>query len=190
MENKSGQFFELYLVMLTLFMCALVVGLYFVQQGNARNSLVSPRAVLDVRDNLEVFEMREKEIILSSLGSVGEFGSEEFIESFRSKFLSDFYADEAMKEFVLRSLVLEGRDIESDARAKSSLFFNNTLYPEKETYYDGDKLIFGRSLVGKSINLNADKENYKISFPVKFNFNFDKKYLISKKGSGFVVEEE
>jgi hypothetical protein len=170
-------------------MCALVIGLYFAQQENARNSLVSPKAVLEVRDNLEVFEMREKELINSSLGSVEGFGSEGFKESFRSKFLSEFYSDEIMTEFVLGSLVLEGREIESDARAKSSLFFNNTLYPEELTYYDGGKLVFERAPVGKSINLNADRGNEKISFPVKFKFNFDKKYIISKKGNEFVVEE-
>jgi hypothetical protein len=170
-------------------MCALVVGLYFVQQQNARNALVSPKAVLEVRDNLEIFEIKEKEIILNSLKSSGEFGSEGFVSSFRSGFLSNLYADPFMTDFVLGSLTYQGRSLESDAREKRSEFFNYTLYPEKGTYYEEGKLIFQRSLVGKEIELNADEMNRKISFPITFNYTFDKKYLISKQGSEFIIEE-
>lgn len=188
MKNKSGQFFELYLVILTLFMCALVIGLLFIHQQTARSALVSPRAVFDVRDDLEVYEMKERELIMSSLPAEG-FGTEEFLASFRSNFLEGVSADDFMKEFVFENLTISGKSIESDARKAGSTFFENVLYKEEGLYYEGEKLIFERSAVEKSLSLNSDEGSYKISFPVEFNFNFEKKYLISKKGNEYILEE-
>ena len=46
MRNKRGFFMAMYLVFLTLVMCAL--------------SLVSPVEVLEVREDLDIIEMRER----------------------------------------------------------------------------------------------------------------------------------
>ena len=79
-SQKKGQFFALMLVIITLFMCGVVWVLYGVQQGNASGSLVSPRAVLEMRDDLEIFEIRAKALVESLVNSIdGEFGSDEFI---------------------------------------------------------------------------------------------------------------
>ena len=64
--DKKAQFFGLYLVFITLFLCGVVISLYHVQQKNALNSLVSRRAVLEVQDGLELFEMREVSLIKDS----------------------------------------------------------------------------------------------------------------------------
>ena len=91
--NKRGFIFALLLVFITLFLCAFVILLYNIQQDNADNSLVSPKVVLEVRDDLELFEIREKVLIEKSLDSAkGEFGSREFISSFR-----DFFIDGVLR---------------------------------------------------------------------------------------------
>jgi len=67
MRNRRGFIFPLYIVALTLLMCGTVIMLYLNQQDGLNSSLVSPLAVLEVRDDLEIFEMRERELILGSL---------------------------------------------------------------------------------------------------------------------------
>ena len=52
--NNRGQVFAGILVLITLFLCGVVVALYWVEQGNVNNSLVSPRAVFEMRDELEI----------------------------------------------------------------------------------------------------------------------------------------
>jgi len=77
MKNRRGFFMALYLVMLTLFMCGIVLMSSFLHQEDLSVSLVSPMIALKVQDDLELFEMREKELILSSLEDV-EFEADLF----------------------------------------------------------------------------------------------------------------
>ena len=75
--DKRGQIFGLYIVFITLFMMAIVIGFYYLQYGSTQNSLVSPLAVLEVGDSEELFLRSEYALIESSLESnSGEFGTE------------------------------------------------------------------------------------------------------------------
>ena len=71
MRSKRGVFFALLLVFVTLFLSASVVLLYGVQQKNSDNSLVSPKVVLDIRDELELFEMRADVLIEFLVKDIG-----------------------------------------------------------------------------------------------------------------------
>ena len=189
MRNNRAQFFGLYLVALTLVMCGVVVGLFYVQQGNALNSLVSPRVVLDVRDNLDIFEMREMDLINESLVEANksfEFCSDGFAEKFGEVFVEGVLRDEGMREFIFDSLIFEGVDVEDSARLESTNFFENILYSEGLSDCDGNSRGFSRASVGKSFRLKASDES-KVNFPVDFSFEFGRDYLISEVDGEFEV---
>lgn len=190
MRNNCAQFFGLYLVFITLFLCGVVIGLYYIQQGNALNSLVSPRAVLEVQDGLKLFEMREVGLIRESLveaNEVEDFGTDDFVKKFREVFISGVLADDDMTEFIFGDLTLKGQNVEDDARLKSRNFFENGLYSEGLTSFEDGKLVFTREIIGKETHLIAE-DKVKINFPVKFLFEFGQKYLISLVDDGFIVE--
>lgn len=182
MKNKKAQIFEIYLVVMTGFMCALVVLLYFIQQGNAPNSLVSPENVFEVRDELEIFELKEKEIVLESLkelGGLNEFEGERFSEKFRETFLSKIYAREDMKEFLLKDFVREKEARGNEANFIDSIYLVN--FDEKE-----NKIIFNRSKLEKRIYLKSEGSN-KINFPVDFSFDFFGGYTLDIMEGAYLI---
>jgi len=185
MRNKRGQLFSLWIVILTLFLCGISVGLYNTQQEKVSVSLVSPLAVLELRDDLSVFEMRERELILDSLKSVSSnFGGEDFAEEFKTVFLLGLSGE--MRGFLLKDLVLDTGDIKSWDENLENTFFENVVYREIEM--DNGKLRFVRGKVKKSFLLESGDWNV-VNFPVEFEFEFEKEYLISKRGSDYVMEE-
>ena len=166
-KNKRAQFFGIYLVLLTLLMCGTVILLYTQQANNAKSELVSPRDVLDIVDGLDVFEMKEVELIKGSY--------DKDVRKFRENFFSGM--GEGMKEFIKEDVDKAGVDG----------FFENVLYPESLTYVEGDKLYFGRAKVVKQSMLKplVRTKNY---FPVGFVFEFEKSYVVSKVGGEVKVE--
>jgi hypothetical protein len=180
--NKKGQIFEFLLFLITVAMCGTVILLYFTQQKNAENSLISPAAVFETRDQLENFEMLEGQMISDSLGELGteNFGTKKFADDFRNIFLEKLKKNDEMKEFIFRNLT---REIE--ARKQSDVFLNSLYFAEIS---DG-KLVFSRSAITKSFLLKAEKRE-RINFPVGFSFDFYKKYLISLEDNRFKVEEK
>lgn len=171
MRNNRGQIFALVLVGITLFLCGVVVMLYVVQQGNSDNSLVSPRSVLEMRDDLEIFEIREKALVKSLVKDIsGDFGSDEFIEEFRDKFLDGVIGNENMSEFIFDKLVFNGRDYEDEARVLGREFLDVNLYSNL-VERDG-KLFFDRNAMGKRVLLRAS-DSSKINFPVGFVFEIE-----------------
>ena len=146
-------------------MCAIVVWMYVIAQDNASSSIVSPVGVLSVRDALEVFEMREVELIKSSY--------DVDVDKFRGNFLKGISVE--MKEFVLADLIVDGRPV-GDVDG----FFENILYPDRLTFPKGDDLHFGRAKVEKMKVLKPVKsKNY---FPVDFSFEFERSYVVSEVG--------
>ena len=94
MEDKKGALWGIYFVFITIFFCLMVVGFYYVQEDNTDSSLVSPRAVLKIQDNLELYEMEESKFIKESLQEVdAKFGTDEFIGEFREIFLGKISSD-------------------------------------------------------------------------------------------------
>lgn len=182
MRNKRGQIFAVVLVLITLFLCGVVVMLYWVQQKNVDSSLVSPRGVLEMRDELEIFEIREKALVEFLLVDIeGEFGSDDFIVEFRDRFLNGVIENEKMSEFIFNKLIFNGRDFEDDARRNMTYFLDVNLY--SDVVNREGKLVFSRNKMGKRVLLKAANES-KISFPVLFEFEFTRDYKITKNEGG------
>jgi hypothetical protein len=178
MYNKRGQIFALYIVMLTLFLCVVVVAMYVIQQENVQSSLVSPRMVLDIRNDLEVLEFSEIELIKKScVGAEGEFGSSAFIDSFRDSFLEGVILDGNIENFLSDFLYVGGVEVRMQDVDKS--LFEDIIYPKSLTSFEGDIIIFERAMIEKRVELDP-VDSTKISFPVDLSFKFGKKYLIKK----------
>ncbi len=173
--GKRGMFMALYLVMLTPLMCGIVLMSSFNHQEELSVSLVSPRVVLDVSDGLDVFEMRERAVILLSLEKSGMDK-----DAFRSEFVSGLSSE--MREFIFSNLTLMGVDIEKES--DKELLLNEGLYSVRE---DSGNLILKRLEVGKRIFLEA-KEDARIEFPVEFRYDFSAEYLISERNGKYYVE--
>ncbi len=176
MRNNRGQIFALVLVLITLFLCGVVVMLYMIQQGNADSSLVSPRGVLEMRDDLEIFEIREKALVESLVKDIeGDFGSDDFIEEFRGMFLDGVIGNENMSEFIFSDLVFNGRDYEADARREGRNFLDVNLYSDVVNR-DG-KLVFSRNVMGKRALLRANRS--KSDCPIGFVLEFSRDYTVT-----------
>lgn len=182
--NHKGQIFEIYLVVVIGFMCALVIFLYFTQQSEARNSLVSPKTVLESRDALEIFELREEKFISEALEETKKTikFEEEFAKQFRENLLNKIKSNEDMKEFLFINYVYE-----IEARANEESFLESIYSAE----YDVNKniIILTRAKLEKRSYLNAEKKN-KINFPLELSFTIEKEYLISFKEDKFTIEEK
>lgn len=187
MKNKRAQFFALYLVFITLAMCGVVVGLYNIQQNNVQSSLVSPMGVLKEVDNLDIFEREEISLIYSSLDSLEEeFGSDEFLDSFRVNFVEGIMKNEDMKGFIFENLFI---GVEVREQDKNQNLIESGIYPEIGSYFDEDQLIFTRPKISKNYLMSVEDKN-KINFPINFIFEFEKKYLIKQVDDKFVVSAE
>jgi len=181
MKGKRGFIFPLYVTVLTLMMCGIVIMLYINQQGNVASSLVSPLAVLEVRDELEIFEIREKELILLSLEGV-EWGVDGFDDEVESNFLKGLDRDNDMKEFIFSDLIWDGKVMPDNFNKDA--FLENVLYSFNE---GSGGLVFSRAKIGKGFVLSAVNST-KTNFVVDFLFEFEREYLVTKKSGDFILE--
>jgi hypothetical protein len=187
MRNKRAQVFGLYLVLLTLVMCGMVILLYMKQQQNIEVALVSPVLVLDLRDNLELFEMFEEQAVISSYIETKKskiFGTDEFVNYFREIFLKKIKDNTEIKDFLSKNLLISGDvEVNLDNVEDYELFLENYLYRLRSTsdYFNEEEFIFTREKVKKKFELN-NKDATKINFPVYFSFEFDKTYVLDKEG--------
>jgi|TARA_B100002003_G_scaffold38108_1_gene33661 hypothetical protein len=190
--NKRAQFFGLYLAFITVFLISISLGFYHVQQKNTGSSLVSPKAILDIGDDLQEFERLEKRYILESLKEAS-FGKDEFKgeSHFREEFLKKASNNDFMREFIFSDLVSGEIDLGIEAISESEDFFDFVLYPEENFYLEDGNLVIQRNKVGKSLALFADiseKEEAK-NFPIDFKFEFSKKYVVSFSEGEYKLEE-
>lgn len=188
MRNKRGFFMGAYMVVLTLFLCGVVIGMFYIQQKNIPSSLVSPRAVLEVRDDLKIFEMREVELIEESLSGVEkdlDFCGDEFSKNFRENFIFGVSEDSEMMDFIFSDLTFNGEKIGVNAERLS--FLEEVLYSDELGDCDNGVRIFRRAEVGKFIPLRVS-DNAKINFPVNFSFEFEKEYSIEGIDGGYLLD--
>lgn len=191
--NKKAQFFSIYLVVLTLFMCISVIILYINQQKNIDLKISSPKSILVLRDKLDYFEMREKKFIYESLleaGKQADFNKDRdlFLKIFRESFIMKIREDEESKKFLLEDIYIDGFINKENIIYES--FISNYVYPEKNFEYKNGKVVVSRNKLTKKFfirNLNTGKKGDFLDFSVVFNF--EKKYLISYSDSGFLIEE-
>jgi len=189
--NKKGIFFGLYLVVLTVFMMGMVIAFYMWSDGNQEAAIVSPRAVLVVEQDLNLFEIREKEIILKSLQEVDkdlEFGSLEFREELRNNFLEKAVNDLGMGKFVFNNLYYKNeKKTDWSQEGHQESFFKTVLYPEGAITFEDEMVVFKREEIGKKLLLEPKKSG--ISFGVDFEYNFDKIYYLDKDFKFVEMEE-
>ena len=186
MRNNRGQFFALYLVFITLFLCGVVAGFYYIQQDNVRSALVSPMGALKEIDSLDMFEREEVVLIYNSLENAeGDFGDDDFLNSFRENFLNEIMTDNNMREFIFRDLFsIVGSEIRE--QDKNENMIENAIYPSGGSEFVDEQLVFTRAKISKNYLMLA-KDKSKINFPVNFNFEFERKYLIKQIDGNFEV---
>jgi hypothetical protein len=162
--------------------------IYFSQQEDGHNFLVSPNVVISVQTDLEMFEIREVQLIEDSLRSTsGSFLSSQFNENFRNNFLDSFKQEGEMKEFIFNHLTVGGIDVEESVRENSDNFFENVLYPSRNLGTESGLLYFSRGAVGKKIYLVGKPT--KTNFPINFTYEFEREYLIKYENGEYIVEK-
>jgi len=177
MKDKQGQVFSIWLVFITMMMIGTVIALFYLQQQNVQSLVVSPMNILNERDALEIFEMKEFALIANSLEiSTGNFGSDQFYDSFHNNFVDGVWDDEEMKKFLFSNLSID--EVEIRDRDKNRNLIENGIYPKVESEFNETDLVFARIPISKNylIKNNDEKKN---NFPLGFSFEFERKYLIT-----------
>jgi hypothetical protein len=117
--------------------------------------------------------MRELELIRGSLDDWDE-------DSFKASFIEGL-SDE-MKEFIFSDLIWGDKLMEGDFNRDT--FLENILYSVSE---DSGNFILKRAKIGKRFLLESEGD-VDASFPVEFEFEFEREYLIRQSGRVEVVE--
>jgi len=186
LSNKRGQFFSLYLVLLTIAMIALDLAVYLQGQDKIQGAVVNPGEVLGVSHFYDLFMIREQEIILDSLYAVGEghvFGTNEFSEEFRGLLISAVLEDPLMSEFILEDIALDGKKLD----AVPDNLFESRVYSASSFVFDEDTLSFSRGSLGKEFTLTSDSLK-KVSFPVRVYFEHSQDYRVTFDGFNYLLE--
>jgi len=167
-KGKQGQIFSLMLVFVVLFLCAVVLTLYAVKQADAEASLVSPAEVLMMRDKLDIFEMKEIELIESSLNGKKNFGG-----SFLDSFIAEVVADDDMKNFIFEDLFIGGVEVREQDK-------NRNLLESGVYSLEGDSVLSRAKTEKRGLLVAKDQDD--IDFPVYFTFEFEQRYMINENG--------
>jgi len=186
LSNKRGQFFSLYLVLLTIAMIALDLAVYLQGQDKIQGAVVNPGEVLGVSHSYDLFMIREQEIILDSLYGVGGeyvFGTNEFSEEFRGPLISAVLEDPLMSEFILEDIALDGKKLD----AVPDNLFESRVYSASSFVFDEDTLSFSRGSLGKEFTLTSDSLK-KVSFPVRVYFEHSQDYRVTFDGFNYLLE--
>jgi hypothetical protein len=185
--NSKGQFFALYLVVLTLFMCGLIVWFYSYQQNVVANAIVSPVELLELGDKQDLFEMQERNLILVGgvynlgLEGIDKWGEEVFLKNVEASFTDSllFPKNEWMLNFLFKDLEINGVEVKAEA-------FDELV--EKRNFIEGiysfefvnDDLKVSRKELTKDFRLGVeDSEKNKINFVVDVEYTYNKDYLFS-----------
>jgi hypothetical protein len=151
-KSKKGIMMAIYLPLITAFICGVAISLYIVQDKALESNLVSPKTILNISDQKQIFEIWENK----TLYGVAEESNpkQAFCQAFAevNKSILNLFGD-------------------GDAAA-----ICNNLYDFSPSV---DKLTVVRKETTKTGMLRVE-ESSKNNFPVKFEFKFSKTYIISK----------
>ena len=173
--GKRGILEVPYVVILTLLLCGLVLGFYIEDQDELKGSLVSPLEGLRIQGELDIFEMRERELIFDSFEESG-FDAVKFEDVFISGLSLE------MRDFLLEDLFYNGQSWEGRDFDEESFF--DSIY---SVGVSGENLVLKRREVGKKILLSAG-DSGELDFSVGFEFNFDREYLVGEEDGEIFVE--
>ena len=125
-------------------------------------------------------------LIVNSLESAtGNFGSEGFHDSFRRNFVAGVYEDDYMKEFLFSNLSING--VEIMERSKDISLIENGIYPRTKSEFIEGEFIFVRNKISKNYFMRV-KDSTRVNFPLGFNYEFGRKYLITVVEDKYIVE--
>ena len=179
MDNKRGIWFSLYLPILTVLMCGIVIGAYWVQ-ADLDSSLVSPVSILELRDKMEIFEMQEKVLILEAVkNTVGEWKVKKE-SAMKDRFCYYFIQDENKKmwDFIEEDLYYKDKSdwegIFKTLEARDNFCSENYGFE-----WDEGVLVVKRKSLGKRISLFAEDRS-KINFAVDVEWKFGREYKIKE----------
>jgi hypothetical protein len=162
MRNKQGVFLAIYLPLMTLFMCGLMIGIYVYQSNNLPNSLVSPKAVLEIADQIDIYEVWENQTIYDSIKQIW-ISSPNLNTKAKAKFCENF----ASLDPKIRKIVYDGPASEE---------FCNSIY---KFILTSDKMSVERGKITlPDFKISVDDRS-KINFPVTASYSFQKQYLIN-----------
>jgi len=187
--NSRGQIFALYLVLLTLFLCTTAVILYVNHQESMKGTLISPVELLQIQDDLDLYEILEEKMIVEAVETINKSNWEQeiFIEEFRERFFEQYKEQKDMKEFIIRGAILDEKTfVEEIARKDWESFLTRRLYPETGTYFEGGVMYFTRGSIGKHLLLNSAGLQ-DINFPVEVLYYFEQTYAIAHDEKGYKV---
>jgi len=179
LRNKKGQFFAIYLVLLTLFMCGMAIFLYYMQSKNVGNSMVSPTTLLDLKDKQEIFDLSEKNIVLSASKESG-LAINQDLNIFNDKFIEFVMKPEQedFRSFIFSNMTLDGKVITeatvASPESRKAVFETRGIYLFS---IENSALKVERKHVGKSFVLRAPnkKDANFISF---VDYDYSRAYLI------------
>lgn len=183
LNNKRGQFFALYLVLLTLVMCGYVIFMYFKQADVVNSMVVSPIPLLEMQDNLVLIEMQEKNMICLAYKDNSNSASD-----IENAFLDRLIKNDDVKTFLLQYIIYKSSDGKTilgeqairatfleDSKSEKSFF--NLIYNFK---LEGDILIVERVKLGKEFTLRPYTSNLEArSFPVDVSYEYEKTYNLN-----------
>lgn len=167
MRGKRGQVFSVYLVFVTLVMCAMAIIIYYHQQGIISNSIISPVGVLRLEDKKEIFEMQEELMVKQAVKTAGSQGAkEEFVK---------LAMNSTMKDFIFSDFYYRGQEIDKKAYDEDGekINFLNDIYDFKDS---GGIVEVTRKDFGKYERLRAP-ELWKINFATNLVWNFGERKI-------------
>jgi len=180
LRNKRGQFFAIYLVLLTLFMCGMAVWLYYMQSKNIGNSMVSPISLLSLQDSQEIFNIQEKNIILSVAKESGLTDNLN-LDVFNAKFIEFVMKPEQedFRNFIFSNMTLDGKFI-TDATVASSDARKAVLETKGIYLFSAENNILKveRKHLGKYIVLRASNKK-EANFMTFIDYDYSRSYSIS-----------
>ena len=183
MKNKHGQFMALYLPIMTLFMIALVIGMYWIQNSSLDNHMVSPVRVLELEDAKELFGISERGLAAGSAQFISLRDSD-FPERMEEEFCNSFGGGYGgMNDFLSKDLIFQGK---KDVGIIDGVEFCRAIY---DFEFDDvkDVVVLMRKDIGKYGRLEAIKKD-KINFVVDFEWDLAESYEIPEREIKIVFE--
>lgn len=186
MINRKAQIFGIWLVVLTITMCLVVVGFYYFQQNQIRNSIILPNDFISLQNDKQMFEIQEKQILAQSLRDALASSSEtadDFVFIFRDKFFASILKPEqgSFRNFLFNSK-LDNQDISKQALSEPGVqvYYLEQVYSFEQNYLPNSQdyeIKVKRKPISKFLLLKPSEKN-KIAFNIRIDYSFAKEYTI------------
>jgi len=180
--NDRAQFFSMYLVIATLFMCAVVIGMFYLQNSSISSSLVSPSKILELKNEYYFFEKWENETIKEAMKNTAGKWGEKKTSAIKDRFCLEFIQEEHKEftDFIFKDMVYAGRSDWGNAFSSLESRDNFCMSIYDFSWSSDKKLLINRKSFGKTFTLFADNRS-KINFVVDFEWDLQKNMVVSEE---------